>query len=123
MKRTDLEINGNLYTDVIYKDKEYIIQETGTIKNTKYNNKYKLINTKGGPDYHTHLNNIGVCKKIINFERRKKLLLQARKYLIISCSRVTLDPEYRKKCIDYYNLKRNKGKQKYYNRPMIYDKR
>ena len=117
MEKFDLIIKGKKYNNIIYKDKEFVIQYTKPNKrNRKYNNRYRLVNTNGYKDtLHTHLNNLDVCKQCIFMVRQNKLPRTAKKYLIKSCYRISNDEEYRKKALDFYNRKKNKGKQKYYN--------
>lgn len=107
-------INEIEYTNVIYEDKPFIVQFIKNPRNkSKYNNKYRLVNTEGNKDCHTHLNNLGVCKKCILFVSKKKLPLTAQKYIIKSCYRLSIDEDYKEKVLDLYNRKRKK--QSYYN--------
>lgn len=110
-------INGKLYTNVIYIDEEFIIQFIKNPRRTnKYNNRYRVVNTKGSEENHTHLNNLGVCKKCIKFVKENKLPLTAKKYVIMSCYRLSIDEKYKGKVMNLYNRKKNK--QTYYNIPM-----
>lgn len=112
----DKNINGITYTNVIYEDEEFLIQYIkNPRKNGKSNNRYRVVNTNG-KDNHTHLNNLGVCKKCIKFVKNKKLPLTAKKYLIMSCYRLSIDKKYKNEVMDLYEKKKNK--QKYYYRIM-----
>lgn len=116
MKKYNRIINGIEYENIIYEDKEFLIQYVRPRRKGKYNNRFRLVNV-GGEDTHTHLNNIGVCKKVIKFVREKKLPLTSKKYLIISCHRLSLDKEYKEDLMDLYN--RKKRKLSYYNKNLI----
>lgn len=107
----DMTINGILYSNIIYSDKEYLIQRTGN--NKRYNNRYRVVNTRG-TDNHTHINNLGVCKRIINLVKRNELPCTAHEYLIMSCYRLSIDASYKKEAMRLYRDK--KDKQQYYNK-------
>lgn len=99
-------------------DGEYIVQFIKHPRNKyrNYNNKYRVVNTSGTEENHTHLNNIGVCKKVIELTKNKKLPLTAKKYLIKSCYRLSTDKDYKAKVNSLYEEKINKNKQKYVNK-------
>jgi hypothetical protein len=109
----DLVVNGVEYRNVIYKDKEYIIQYTGDGKQTKHNNRYRVVNLAGDEENHTHLNSKNVCKQCIDLVSHGKIPRVAKKYIIKSCYRLSTDEEYREKVMDLYERKRDRQRQAY----------
>lgn len=109
----DQRIKGVLYSNIVYTDKEYIVQRTNDTK--KYNNRYRVVNTEGDRDNnHTHINGLGICKKLIELVKKNIIPHTDSKYLIVSCIRLTTDEEYKSELLDLY--KKKKDKQQYYNK-------
>lgn len=112
----EMTVKGVIYENVVYSDKGYIVQETGTRFSGKYNNKYRVLNTHGEDKNHTHLNSFDVCKAVIHLVQHGKLPRTAKKYIIRSCIRLSTDDEYKGKVECLLKTKLNKGKQAYHDK-------
>lgn len=115
----ELTVKGVTYENVVYNDKGFIVQETGTRFSGKYNNKYRVQNTYGTEDNHTHLHSLDKCKEVIAMVKHNKLPRTSKKYIIRSCYRLSIDDHYKDKVIQLLETKRNKGKQAYYDNRYI----
>lgn len=112
----DITVNGVTYFNVIYCDKGFIVQETGTRHSGKYNNKYRLQNLHGEENNHTHLNSLDVCKAVISLVSKKKLPRDKKPYVMRSCIRVSTDKAYANKVEALIQTKTNKGRKAYYDK-------
>lgn len=112
----ELTVNGIKYENVVYNDKGFIVQETGTRYSGKYNNKYRIQNTHGKEENHTHINSIEKCKEIIGMVQHGKLPRTSKKYIIRSCIRLSTDDCYKEKVIQLLETKQRKGKQAYHDK-------
>ena len=72
-------INGVEYDHVVYEQKGFIVHVTSNRYNGKYNNKYRLVNTRAGDKYHTHLNSLNACKRCIDYVEHKRIPLVSKK--------------------------------------------
>lgn len=112
----ELTIKGVTYENVVYSDKGFIVQETGTRFSGKYNNKYRVQNTYGTKDNHTHLHSLDKCKEVITMVEHNKLPRDSKKYVMKSCIRLSTDECYREKVQALIDIKRNKSQQSYNNK-------
>lgn len=106
-------IKGIKYTNILHEEENFLIQYI--VDKPKYSNKYRVVNLLGDRDKsHTHLNDVGTCFKCIKLVKGNKIPHTADKYIILSCYRLSIDPDYREEVLDLYY--RKKSKQKYYNK-------
>jgi hypothetical protein len=112
----ELTVNGIKYENVVYNDKGFIVQETGTRYSGKYNNKYRIQNTYGTDENHTHLHSLDKCKEVIALVIHNRLPRGSKKYVMKSCFRLSIDEDYRDKVQALIETKRNKGQQSYRNK-------
>lgn len=64
---------------------------------------------------HTHLRNLSASYKLVDNVVNKRIPTRCGLYYIESHVRLAEDEEYKRKLEDYYEVKLNKGRQRYFN--------
>jgi len=73
------------------------------------------ISRQSDTSIHTHLKNLSPCYKLIDNVICKRIPTRCGLYYIESHIRLADNDEYKRKLEDYYDIKLNKVKQRYYN--------